>query len=172
MGKVLKSILAIVALTFVVASCNTSGCLDNGSAIPLAGFYSSATAQSITIDSIAIVGLHAPGDSAIVRAGAKNSSVYLPMNPTSTSTSWVISYKQQSLNYPELNDTVTFNYEALPYFASEECGAMYYYDVATVDYTCHLIDSVCMTSQLITNADIETIKIYFRTSTAEGGQRQ
>lgn len=172
MGKVLKSIIIAIALVFFAVACNTSGCLDNGSAIPLAGFYSSTNAQSITVDSLAIVGLHAPGDSAIVRAGAQNSSVYLPMNPTATSTSWVISYKQQSLDYPELNDTVTFRYEALPYFASEECGAMYYYDVTAVDYTCHLIDSVCMTSQLITNADIETIKIYFRTTTAEGGQRK
>lgn len=172
MGKALTPVAAAaVALALGAASCNTSGCLDNGSAIPLAGFYSSATAEGISVDSVGIVGLDSPGDSAIVRPGAAHSSVYLPMNPAAASTSWVISYRQKDIDYPEFNDTLTFVYESVPYFASEECGAMYYYDVTAIECTDHLIDSVRMTSRLITNADIETIKIFFRTATAEGGQQ-
>ena len=171
MGKALTPLAVALVLAAGVASCNTSGCLDNGSAIPLAGFYSSATAEGISVDSIAIVGLGASGDSAVVRPGSAHSSVYLPMNPAAQSTSWIISYRQKSLDFPEFNDTLTFTYESVPYFASEECGAMYCYDVTQVECTGHLIDSVRMTSRLITNADIETIKIFFRTATAEGGQQ-
>lgn len=151
-------------LAVAAASCNSSGCLDNGSAIPLAGFYSSATAKGISLDSLDITGLDAPGDSAIVRPGSGNSQVYLPMRPAAPATAWVIAYAYKALNNPALNDTIRFVYESIPYFASEECGAMFAYRVTSLTHTDHLIDSVTMTDPLVTNADLETIKIFFRVS--------
>lgn len=40
---------------------------------------------------------------------------------------------------------------------------MYRYSIEKLNYTTHLIDSVGLVDSLITNADIETIRIYFRT---------
>ncbi len=64
MGKFLTIAAAGVALTALAAGCNTSGCQDNGSAIPLAAFYASDTGSPVTLDSLAIYGLGAPADSA------------------------------------------------------------------------------------------------------------
>ncbi|MFG6385386.1 MAG: hypothetical protein K1V80_02765 [Muribaculaceae bacterium] len=164
----MRRILGISLLTaLVLAGCNSAGCLDNGSTLPLAKFYSSATAAAVAIDSLQIQGIGAPGDSILVQAGSATSQAYMPLRPDQPSTSWVFSYKQGILANPAFNDTLTFTYQTIPYFASEECGAMYIYRIESLTHTTHLIDSVLLTDQLFTNVEAERIKIYFRTAQEE-----
>lgn len=156
--------VAIVATLPLLTGCNTVGCTDNRSAIPLAGFYDSE-GKEIYIDSITIGGIGAPGDSLLLdcqRAGA----VYLPLRQTKESASFFVAYRQQALDYPELVDTITFNYRSIPYFASEECGALLEYRITRVSHTCHLIDSVAVVpaDSLIINVPVENIRLYFRTA--------
>ena len=68
--------LTIVAATALVA-CNTTGCIDNGSSLPLAGFYSSSTKSKITINSLTIGGVGAKNDSLIINKESA-SQAYLP----------------------------------------------------------------------------------------------
>ncbi len=157
----------LAAAALAAASCNTSGCLDNQSAIPLAGFYSTATDKSITLSALEISGVGVPADSILIPSGKAVSTVYLPMRPLDTTTAWCFHYTQEGLDDPALNDTIRFNYLAEPYFASEECGAMYYYHITEVSFTRHIIEDVKVTDSLITNRDIERIHIYFRASEEE-----
>ncbi|MCM1068229.1 MAG: DUF6452 family protein [Muribaculaceae bacterium] len=166
--KGLLYISAVVSMAAAIASCNSSGCLDNQSSIPLAGFYSSATGTPMTVSNIEIMGVGAPHDSVLVGEGAI-SQVYLPMRSTAGSTAWCFSYSQPGIDDPAFNDTVTFTYTSEPYFASEECGAMYIYTISSVKYTTHLMDSVVLADSIVTNTDIERIKIYFRTNTPDEG---
>lgn len=159
-----------LALLLAVAACNTSGCLDNQSALPLAEFRSSATREKISVDSLEVVGVDAPDGDVLSPARPAKSQLYLPMRSTRSSTSWQFIYRQKALDYPEFIDTVTFDYESIPYFASEECGASYRYRVTRVEHTTHLIDSVRMVDSLITNVDQVSILIYFRTQEAPGGE--
>lgn len=46
---------------------------------------------------------------------------------------------------------------------------MYHYLITSFTYTRHLIDSVAVTDSLITNIDIESIQIFFRTSDPDEG---
>lgn len=153
----------------IAGACNSSGCLDNGSALPLAGFYSSSTAKSISVDSLQISGVGAPGDSILHEKGAI-SQIYLPFKADAPEVKWVFAYKQKALDRPELYDTLTFRYSTIPYFASEECGAMYIYRVEDYSCTDHLIDSVKLIDPLITNVELERIQIYFRTAQEEPEQ--
>ncbi len=163
MGKILNVTASLLAaLIITLSSCNTSGCTDNQSSIPLAGFYSYNTLREISVDSISVGGVGAINDSLLINS-ASASKVYLPFRANQDSTSYFIRYEAKNLNYPELFDTITFKYKRIPYFASEECGAMYRYSIDKLNYTTHLIDSVGLVDSLITNADIETIRIYFRT---------
>ena len=168
MGKFLIPIIILFATLY---GCNSEGCLENGSAIPLAGFYSSSTEKQISLNILQIHGCDSPADndSILVKTGENVSEVYLPMRSTRSSTMWALTYNQNGLKNP--HDTINFEYESIPYFASEECGAMYYYRITNLNYTKNLIDSVTLTETLITNADIETIKIFFRTA-AEGGSKK
>ncbi|MDE6300368.1 MAG: hypothetical protein K2M19_01450 [Muribaculaceae bacterium] len=166
-----RSALLGIVLASAFAGCSSSGCLDNGSSIPLAGFYSSATLQSIRLDSLEISGVGAPNDSVLMYPGA-NSQVYLPMNPDAESVTWLITYRYKALEAFGVTDMITLRYRALPYFASEACGAMYAYRVTGVEYSGNLIDSVALVDSLITNTDIERIKIFFRTEDAGEGDAQ
>lgn len=163
MKHLLTAILAAIALV----ACNSSGCLDNGTALPMAGFYSSATGGAIAIDSVGISGVGAPNDSVLLAPQRSTSQVYLPMRPDAPSVSWVFSYDQSDLRPYHLADTITLTYRTIPYFASAECGAMYIYRVERLDYTQTFIDSVKLVDSLFTNVELERIRIYIRTAAEE-----
>lgn len=152
------SLLAALAL---MAGCNTSGCLDNGSSIPLAGFFT-PDGKQVQLDSLAIHGVGAPNDSLLITPGTQVSEVYLPLRSTASSTSYVIHYTYRELDDDRYNDTISLEYTSIPYFVSEECGAMYYYHIDQLNHTTHLIESIEITDSLITNVDQQRIKIYMR----------
>ncbi len=148
----------------LLAGCNSVGCTDNHNSIPLAGFYSMSTFAPISLDSLAIGGVDAPGDSLLLAPSTQAQQVYLPLRAAQTVTEFVIAYRRKALDYPELCDTLRFEYRATPYFASEDCGAMYHYRITSLTHTCHLIDSVGISDSTVTNVERETISIFFRTA--------
>lgn len=158
-----QGLIVILAVAAIMTACNTDGCLDNQSSLPLAEFYSSVTDEVISVSDLQISGVDAPGDSILSPSGTPISRVYLPMRSTKTSTAWCFAYTQEGLNDPAFNDTITFDYTSVPYFASEECGAMYNYHIDRCTHTTHIIDSVAIADSLITNTDLVRIRIYFRT---------
>lgn len=161
-------VIVVSVLLAAISSCNTSGCLDNQSSIPLAGFYASGTDKGINIGSVMqIHGVGAPGDSLLSPSTSSASNIYLPMRNAYPSVSWCLHYIQENISDPAFNDTVTFDYTSHPYFASQECGAMYIYKIKRVEYTRHLIDSVVVVDSTITNTDIERLRFYFRTSATD-----
>lgn len=163
MGSLLKSIITICAAACILAGCNSSGCINNQNSLPLAGMYSYATLTTVAIPGLTVGGVGAPGDSLIASNGTV-SSVYLPFRSTQDETSFFFHYNQEGIDSDAFNDTLTFSYSSIPYFASEECGAMYRYKITSVAYTTHLIDSVGIVDSLITNIDRERIRIYFRSA--------
>lgn len=171
MGKTLKTALLgtiiLTATLAVLTGCNTSGCTDNRSSIPLAEFYSSNTGTSITLDSLEIHGIGAKGDSAVLHVGQAVSQVYLPMRAAQSQTAWCIRYGWARTDHPALNDTVTFIYRSEPWFASDECGAMYRYNIEHVAYTTHILDSVAVLDSMITNIDTAQLRFFFATQEEE-----
>lgn len=165
MGKILKYIAALLP-ALIAWSCNTTGCLQNQSSVPLAGFYNSEDDKSIGIDSLRVYGVGAPNDSSLITTKTA-SRVYLPFRSDASSTSFCFRYMAKALDYPQLNDTITFTYTSEPKFVSEECGAMYFYTITGLNYTTHLIESVEVTDSLINNLDTERIRIYFRVAKDE-----
>lgn len=151
------------ALLLIVYSCNSSGCTEGRSGIPLVEFRSSATGEQIWVDSLQIYGIGAPGDSSIVKASTTQSTVYMPLEADKSVTRWCIAYKRENLDYVSLIDTLTFRYSAYPYFVSEDCGVGYRFDISSLTTTYHLIDSVQLIDPLITNVDKTYVAIYFRT---------
>lgn len=163
----MKRLLPVIAIAAVAAGCNTNGCLDNQSSIPLAGLYSSATGEQVSINTLQVHGIGAPNDSILITSGTAVQQLYLPMRSTSNVTSWCFHYTQPEISGLENNDTITFEYDSEAYFASEECGAIYRYHIRRYTATTHLIDSVVVTDSTITNVDMMRIKIYLRTAAPE-----
>lgn len=157
----------LALLLWSLCACNNTGCTENRNAVPLAAFLNPSDDSSISLDSLSIFGIDQPNDSILSPAGSPVSQVYLPMRPTNKSVSWCIEYKWQHLDYPELNDTISFGYTSTPIFASEECGAYYRYHIDDMTYTDHLIDHVEIVDSTITNIDKVYVNIYFRVDNEE-----
>lgn len=160
---ILPSVL--IAVLSGLASCDTDGCEGNSSTLPLAGFYSSSSKSAISIDSITVYGIGAPGDSAIIDNSSAAQQVYLPFDVDASRSQFVIRYNQKSLQ--GIADTITIKYESTPYFHSKDCGAFYVFDVTDYSVSHNLIDSIQVPQSRIDNTDTENIKIYFRTSEAD-----
>ncbi len=158
----LLAAMAAIAVGLSMASCNTSGCTENRNAVPLAQFFNASTDAVIALDSIEITGVSQPRDSVLSEPGSAISQVYLPMRPTHDNVAWCFAYKWRSLDYYELNDTITFAYTSLPFFASADCGAYYKYRITELTYTDHLIHHVELVDSLVTNVDKVYVNIYFR----------
>lgn len=156
--------LAIIPLIMLIlGACNNGGCLENGTTLPLAGLYSSSSQSTISVDSLEVWGVGAPGDSILLKPSRATSSIYLPFRANHDFVEYTFGFKSSGLNIAALYDTITFYYESIPYFASASCGAMYIYRLTNLQHTNHLIDSVGITDSLFTNVDREQIKIYYRT---------
>lgn len=155
-------VLTLVAIIAGLSSCNTAGCLDNRSSLPLADFYSSTTHKAISTDSIEIGGIGAPGDSLLVSVGDRASQVYLPLRSDASMTAFYFAYKWKGMT-PAHNDTLKIYYTSYPYFASEECGAMYRYRITGIEHTSILLDSVAVLDSLVTNLEVAMMRLYFPT---------
>lgn len=159
----------IAAVMPALSGCNTAGCTDNHSALPMMGFYNMATQSPVILDSLELGGIGAPDDSLLVKSGSSVQSLYFPLRFDSEQTSFRFhcDYKEQGLDKPELDDILTIRYTSEPYFASEECGAFYVYRVTGISYTKHLIDSVAVVDSVINNIDMERFKVFFRIAEPE-----
>lgn len=156
---ILFASLAIICL----AAC-ASQCFNNQSSIGLAGFYTSSTQKSISISNVQIYGVGAPHDSILLSASSPISQVYLPLPVLGTECAFVFHYTQEAISSTLLNDTISLRYDAVPYFAGTDCGAMYIFKIKDFAYTTHIMDSVAIPSMEINNIDKETIQIFLRTS--------
>ncbi len=164
--------LVMTGLT-LLASCASNECLDNKNSLPLAGFYSSTeTPQQIALDSISIFGIGAPGDSVLHDSVRNLKQSYLPFRIDQGQTRYVIRYLSGLPGRYRMADTITFNYDIVPWFVSSACGAIYDYKMTSIETTHHIIDSVTCPDGVIDNANKENLKIYFRVSTSEEGEEQ
>ena len=147
--------LVAICVMASINSCNNDNCIGNSNGIPLAGFYQGN--KSATIKNLTLFGIGAPGDSAILTK-TDASTAYLPLRITATSCQYVLDYNNDEI----ANDTITFNYDVIPYFESHECGAMYNFKINTCQYTRNAIDSIATPETVINNDDIVTIKIFMQ----------
>lgn len=214
MGKILNILFAVGLVGSALAGCNNTGCVDNQSSIPLAGFYSYETLGTISLSNISVGGVDAPDDSLLLDHESV-AEVYLPFrslldetaffiryedtgepdpedpedpgdsgeeNPggndsegagdgeTGTEPSAVATHRAVSRAVPAIADTLKFKYERIPYFVSEDCGAMYRYKVLEFETTHYMIDSIALLDSVITNVNRRTIQIYFRTQQPDNPQ--
>lgn len=168
MKKILGPGIFLGLMYSIITSCSTSECYDNQNSLPLAGFYSSEEVpQAISLDSISIVGIGAPGDSILQDSVRSLSEVYLPFRIDQNTTTYQILYLGGVLGELGIFDIIEFDYEIKPMFVSTACGTVYYYKMNSINYTTNIIDSVTCPEGTITNANIENLKIYFRVNLEE-----
>lgn len=160
------AVLLAVAVATVASGCSTNECYENRNSLPLAGFYSSEdTPVAISIDSISIAGIGAPGDSVLHDSVKSLSQTYLPFRIDSPETSYEIRYLGGIPGILRLADTITFRYKIIPWFISDECGATFKFEMEDITSTHLFIDSVTCPTGEINNINTQNLRIYFRVDT-------
>ncbi len=155
MNRLLHIALLTLVLATCLASCGDDSCYDNGSSLPLASIYLDGSQQQVS--GLTIMGIGAPGDSLLADSSTLN-EIYLPLRASVGSTSFAFTrWLSASI---AVHDTLTFTYDAVPFFHSTECGAMYNFNIKRVDHTHHGIDSIVMLTTTITNANTPSLRIY------------
>lgn len=147
-------VVALIA-AMVATSCSNDGCIGNGSSIPLAAFYDYQTGTQGSVNGLTVKGIGAPGDSLLADSTTVQ-ELYMPLRVSTNSSSFVFDFNLEGIE----PDTLTLRYEAVPYFMSNECGAMYLFNMQGATVTHHVIDSVALPYPVINNDNKITIKIY------------
>lgn len=150
---ILSLLLPALAL---LCGCANKECYDNQNTLPLATFFSMQTRRAVTLNATTVYGIGAPHDT-LIADSSTISQVYLPFRTDEPSSSFAFRYEGEDA---VLADTVTFRYRMQPWFASEQCGVVYYFYIEGIAHTRHLIDSVAVPGMLITNANKPNIEIY------------
>ncbi|MDE6669113.1 MAG: hypothetical protein K2K26_05475 [Muribaculaceae bacterium] len=167
--RLLPYVLGGAILTGVIA-CNSDECYDNRNSLPLAGFYTATeTPQAVSIDSVSIYAIGAPGDSILHDSVRSLAQTYLPLriDGTSSTVNYVIRYLQGALGRFGIADTISISYDIEPQFVSAACGVIYIFRITDLTTTTYCIDSVTCPRGYIDNVAIENIHIYFRVNTDE-----
>ena len=155
-------VLLIAAMSLLIAACGDDSCYDNGSSLPLATFFVGNSQQ--TINGLTIEGINAPGDARLIDSSSVNEA-YLPLRASATSTSFRLwHWISLAGDAIQLCDTITLDYQPIEYFHSNECGAMFNFNINHVLCTHHGIDSVVLLTPLVTNAKTPALRIYFNNS--------
>ena len=148
-----------LVLTLAWTACNNDNCYENGSSLPLAQCYMDN--DQATITGLTIMGIDAPGDGLLADSSSIK-EIYLPLRASVGSTSYTfqrwITIGEEKVFY---SDTLTLDYEAIEYFHSAECGAMFNFNIKQVTCTHNAIDSVSLLTPLITNALTPSLRIHF-----------
>lgn len=172
--KGLKLLLYLILGSLVALfACNNSECYDNKNSLPLAGFYSGdSIPRAISLDSISIYGLSAPGDSILHDSIRGLSQTYLPFRIDDNETTYVFNYLSGVLGELHISDTISFYYDIEPWFVSSACGAVYYYIIKDIVTTHNIIDSVTCPTGIINNINEQNIKIYFHTEDSDNEETE
>jgi len=157
--------LILLLTAFSFGGCSTDECYDNKNALPYAGFYGriDSVMKSVTVDSLEVYGVGAPGDSVLSNGDKAESSLYLPFRIDSDTTVYVFRVLKEPLKSLGIADTVTFIYDREARFVSSACGASYLFRMRDIRWSGVLIDSVVCPDMEISNADKENLRIYFHT---------
>lgn len=159
-------VIALIAAAVCIVGGCTPECLDLKNSIPRAGFYDydATTETALTLPSVTIYGIGAPGDSALLR-NTSAKLVYLPLRLNVNECRYVIHYSYGGYNDDASNDTVSLAYTPLPQFVSHECGALYFFKLDEVTHTNHLLRNVTH-SDTVKNIDVEYLQFFFHDPTA------
>lgn len=165
MKRIIDTCLALAAavLLILVPSCSDDTCYDNRSALPLAQFHRKGSSTAVQLSGVSVGGIGVKGDSLLVDS-ATVSEFNLPLPHRQQSCRFKVTFTLTDADNNDavihLSDTLTVAYSARPYFASRECGAMYYFDIESLTSTYHVLDSVAIASATVTNVSHVNFRLF------------
>ncbi len=150
--NIIRNQLIIILISLFVYSCVSDGCYENTEAFMRVTLYETDSQETMQMDSISVYGIGFP-DSLIYNQ-AKLQALTLPLDPGSDRCGYVISKGLYT-------DTLTVSYTYRPHFISKGCGYTYLYDIKSVMFTGHSIDTVLIINSNIDLNEKENLRAFY-----------
>jgi|WetSurMetagenome_2_1015567.scaffolds.fasta_scaffold275263_2 hypothetical protein len=148
-------ILILPGIIFFLVSCSQGSCFEETESYLKASFYIKTTRTAP--DTLTLYGLN--NDSVIYSKSTQVQPALIPLNSSTDSCSFIILINN-------IADTIKFRYTSYPHMISKECGYTFYHFLDTGlnntnTRTYHAIKKIRVSSQTITNLNVENIRIYY-----------
>ena len=145
-------ILALLIVAVMTNSCTQDEtCRENKKVMLNAGFFSSGTTTSLSVDSLTIFGLGQ--DSMLYNVKNSINKINLPLNKKEDLSIFVLTFKT-------IQDTLWVLYTNDDYLISYECGTVITHKIDTVITTNHYIESVKIINHDINTTDVQHLQIF------------
>jgi len=151
--RCLFSVLLITGFISVAISCAPEACFEETNSYLKASFYSDSTKKLLAPDSVTLAGSNQP-DNKIYDKSAGVQPALIPLDASSGICTFKISINGVA-------DTIEFRYTSFPHLISKECGYTFYHNLDTFFYTRNTIDYIYRSSNSITTANEENIRIFY-----------
>jgi hypothetical protein len=151
--RYLFSALLICGFIKLVISCTPEACFEETNSYLKASFYSDSTKKQLTPDSVTIAGLDQPANKIYDKAAGVQPALF-PLDASSGSCIFKIIINGVA-------DTIEFRYNSFPHLISKECGYTFYHNLDTFFYSRNTIDYIYRSSNSITTANEENIRIFY-----------
>ena len=155
MRKIIPESLCFIlpGIILFMISCVPPSCLEDTEAYLNASFYDSIEKKLQAPDTLTLYGLN--NDSTIYIKNTGVQPARIPLNSSAETSTFVIIING-------ITDTISFKYSSYPHLISKECGYTFYHHLDTVPkYTQHVIDTIFVRNETITNTKIENIQIFY-----------
>jgi hypothetical protein len=155
MNKILRGSLYLImpVLALYLFSCTPNSCLDETESYVKATMYVDATPPiKKAPDSLTVYGLNM--DSLIYNKEKNVGIVRFPLNAAADSSVFIIKINTVA-------DTIMFRYISYPHLISKECGYTYYHIIEPPLFTKHVLVSISMPKNPVTNLNEENIRIFY-----------
>jgi hypothetical protein len=156
MMKRLHSLLPALLITGFMAfaiSCSPEACFEETNSFLKASFYNDSTKKQLAPDSVTLTGLNQPANKIYDRAAGVQPALF-PLDASAGSCTFEIRING-------VTDTIQFSYTSFPHLVSKECGYTFYHNLDTFSYSKNAIDYIYRSSNSITTANEENIRIFY-----------
>ncbi len=155
MRRLYQGIIVIIlaGLSLYLNSCTLKSCFDVTESKVKSTFYSIQSGKALSPDSLTLYGMN-KDTSKIYHNLLKAVNAEFPLFATDTSVKFIIGING-------IYDSLEFRYKSYLHLISKECGYTYYFNLDTVIHTAHIIDSVSILKNTITNKSGENMRIYY-----------
>ena len=163
MKKILAFIFPVLTFCLLIQGCGESDCSLSTISYARFDFLDSKTHKAVTLTNGVMVSGITTIDNSLVTDTLFNlaeSYMSVPLSYTNQTT-YVMHYSET------ICDTIWLTHKSIPFVGDIECGSMMFYQLESLSYTNHVLDSVTLVNPEINNEEKKNFNIYYHATDSE-----
>ena len=154
-----SAFVVVLLGVLLLSACSENDCSLGGRPSARFNFIDAESKKQVSLfDSLTITSIGT--DSILLNRAKSINHVTLPLNYIATETTYILKYNR------ELHDTIWLKHKNIPHFISMDCGVDMFYEIDSVGYTKHGLDSIVLRNADINDTEKENFQIYYTTKSS------